>query len=233
MCNFYSGHIVTSNDENFGKVLFFSGLHHEKDRELPEVAKHGSNLLAWETRTEGSFKDGVKMTHDCGQQLSADRIKALLDLVKEWGENQSFEFLTKNLSSGESYRFYLECKPTKEERALLVPRITESDAYLFCLYCKPTKAERALLVPRITESGDIYWFCQECKPTKSERALLVSRITESGYVYLFCLNGKPTKAERALLVPRITENGYALLFSKHCNPTEEEKKILEKVLKMT
>ena len=207
MCNFYSGHIVTSNDEHFGKVLFFSGLHHEKDRELPEVEKHGSNLLAWETITSGSFKDGVKMTHDCGQQLSKDRVNALLDLVKEWGEKQSFDFLTKNLSSESAYRY--------------------------CRNCKPTKKERALLVPRITESGDIYWFCRDCNPTKEERALLVSRITESDAAYRFCRYCNPTKAERAWLVPRITEVGHAYGFCINCNPTKAEKKILEKVLKTT
>jgi hypothetical protein len=228
MCNFFSGHIVTSNDEHFGKVLFFSGLHHEKDRELLEVAKHEPHLLAWETIAAGSFEDGVKMTHDCGQQLSADRIKALLDLVKEWGKKQSFEFLIKNFSSDDVYEFCRFCDPTKAERALLVPRITESGhAYLFCRYCKPTKSERALLVPRITESDDAYWFCFHCKPTKSERAWLVPRLTKSWYAYRFCRDCKPTKAERALLVPRITDSEHVYLFCCFCNPTEEEKKILK------
>ena len=195
MCNVFSGHVVTSNDEHFGKVLFFSGLHHEKDRELPEVAKHGSNLLAWETVVAGSFNDGVKMTHDCGQQLSADRIKALLELVQEWGEKQSFEFLTKNFTS--------------------------EAAYKFCRYCKPTKAERAWLVPRIIESYYAYMFCRNCNPTESERALLVPRIIESYYAYLFCRDCNPTKAEQALLVPNIKYIVCADLFCQNCNPTDE------------
>ena len=121
MCNLFSGHIVTDKEsKDWGKVLFVTGVHHEKDREDPRVSKYGSNLLAWETKSKGTFNDGVEITHDCGQNLSNKEKNTLLELVAEWGKKQKRSNLVRHITESEdAYYFIRDCNPTKEEKDYL------------------------------------------------------------------------------------------------------------------
>ena len=177
MCNIFSGHIVTDKDSpDWGKVLFVTGVHHEKDREHPSVSKYAGKIAAWESVDTGSFASGVKFTHDCGQDISAVDKQALLDLVNEWGKAQERVDLISSFDSGYAYLFCLDCEPTAEERKIMVERITDSKyAYLFCRYCTPTAEERKILVERVTDSWYAYLFCCFCNPTAEERKILEKR----------------------------------------------------------
>ena len=125
MCNLWSGHVVTEKGKDWGKVLFITGIHHEKDRENPQVGKYKSNLLAWETIKEGSFNKGVKITHDCGQNISSKEKKALIELVNTWGQNQKrIDLLSKITGSDYAYYFIRDCNPSKAERKIALSKIT-------------------------------------------------------------------------------------------------------------
>ena len=175
MCNLWSGHVVTDKEsKDWGKVLLITGIHHEKDRENKKVSKYKSNLLAWETIKEGSFNKGVKITHDCGQNISSKEKKALIELVNTWGQNQKrIDLLSKITGSDYAYYFIRDCKPSKEEREIAFNKITESnDAYSFIKDCKPSKAERKIAFNKITKSYDTYLFIRDCNPSKAEREIL-------------------------------------------------------------
>ena len=83
MCNLFSGHISFA-PEDWGKVYYFSGVHHEEDRErIPH-----ENLIAWETIAEADFSDGFLFTHTCGKNVSQEEKDALMNLLQEWGKRQ-------------------------------------------------------------------------------------------------------------------------------------------------
>jgi hypothetical protein len=84
MSTLFSGHVVTSKDENWGKVLVITGFNHKKDREDPIVSKHEPYLLAWETIKEFDVRSGVRFTHDCGQNLSKEDKDSLKIIVDAW-----------------------------------------------------------------------------------------------------------------------------------------------------
>ena len=84
MCNVFSGLVVTEKGKDWGKVLFSSGVHHEKDRET--YSQYGDNVLAWESKKSYSLVDGFKFTHNLN--VSEKEAKALLKLVEAWAKKQ-------------------------------------------------------------------------------------------------------------------------------------------------
>lgn len=89
MCEVFSGHIVIDKEhKDFGKVLYLSGIHHEKDRE-ELLKKYGSKvrLAAWETKTYATFADGVELTHTQGDITETERVE-YIKLIKAWAKKQ-------------------------------------------------------------------------------------------------------------------------------------------------
>ena len=76
MCNVFSGLIVTKKGKEWGKVLFLTGLHHEKDRKKIKK-KYGDEVLAWESKKEYSLKDGFKFTHTLN-------VSKVMELIEAW-----------------------------------------------------------------------------------------------------------------------------------------------------
>ncbi len=81
MCNIFSGHIVTDDDKNWGKVLFHTGIHHEEDRGI--IGNKYTKLVAWETVTPLDISN-IKITHDCGQLIKTKVKKELVLLIESW-----------------------------------------------------------------------------------------------------------------------------------------------------
>jgi len=94
MCNIFSGLIVTKKGKDWGKVLFLSGLHHEKDREQVQ-AKYGDETLAWESKEEYSLTSGFNFTHTVN--VSAAEQKELLKLVEAWAKKQDKDKLLRSM----------------------------------------------------------------------------------------------------------------------------------------
>jgi len=84
MCNVFSGLIVTKKDKDWGKVLFLSGVHHEKDREQVKD-KYGDNVLAWESITPYSL-DKFKFTHTLN--IDKNEQSKLMKLIEQWAKKQ-------------------------------------------------------------------------------------------------------------------------------------------------
>ena len=158
MCNIFSGHIVTDkSSKDWGKVLFVSGIHHEKDRLAPRVSKYEPHLLAWETKFPADFST-VKATHTCGQQLPAEDKNTLLDLVKQWGQSQKLSHLLNCIdNSDDAWHVLCDAKHlTRPERAPLLKLIDNSaDAWRILISAAHlTRPERAPLLKLIDNSGD-------------------------------------------------------------------------------
>jgi hypothetical protein len=94
MCNVFSGLVVTKKGKNWGKVLFDSGVHHEKDRKKFRK-KYGDNVLAWESNVEYSLKDGFKFTHTLN--VDEKQRKELMKLVQAWAKKQKKEKLLRQM----------------------------------------------------------------------------------------------------------------------------------------
>ena len=94
MCNVFSGLIVTQKGKDWGKVLFTTGVHHEKDREIHKK-KYGDNMLAWESKKPYSLKDGFIFTHTLNVNIK-EQIE-LLKLVEIWAKNQEPENLLRQM----------------------------------------------------------------------------------------------------------------------------------------
>lgn len=93
MCNVFSGLIVTKKGKDWGKALFLSGVHHEKDRE--KVAKkYGDEVIAWESVNSYSL-DSFKFTHTF--KISEKEQKELLKLVNSWAKKQDKEKLLRSM----------------------------------------------------------------------------------------------------------------------------------------
>jgi hypothetical protein len=88
MCNIFSGHIMTEKGKDWGKVIFLSGIHHEKDREQIKTEK----IIAWESIKPCSL-DEFKFSHDCGQNLTAKEKDSLMECLKNWAKEQTTEKL--------------------------------------------------------------------------------------------------------------------------------------------
>ena len=87
MCNIFSGHIVSEKSENFGKIYYITGVHHDKDRQkIP--AKDLQYLIAWESEDLINFS----MVYDCGQYPKYFE-KTYVPLLRSWGENQNIQDL--------------------------------------------------------------------------------------------------------------------------------------------
>ena len=93
MCNVFSGLIVTKKGKDWGKVLFLSGVHHEKDREKVKK-KYGDNILAWESITPYSL-DKFKFTHELN--ILAKEQKELMSLVNKWAKKRDKEKLLRSM----------------------------------------------------------------------------------------------------------------------------------------
>jgi len=93
MCNAFSGLIVAEKGKDWGKVLFLSGVHHEKDREKIK-SKYGDNVLAWESN-EPYQLDKFEFTHAIN--VSEKEQKELLELLVEWGKKQDKEKLIRSM----------------------------------------------------------------------------------------------------------------------------------------
>jgi len=94
MCNIFSGLIVTKKGKDWGKVLFLSGVHHEKDRKKVQ-AKYGDETLAWESKEEYSLTSGFNFTH--AVNVSAAEQKELLKLVEAWAKKQDKDKLLRSM----------------------------------------------------------------------------------------------------------------------------------------
>jgi hypothetical protein len=97
MCNYYSGHIVTEKGKDWGKILMVTGVFHEIDRIDPKVSKYGENLLAWETVKEFTFSEGIKFTHSCGQDISAEEQEMLKEIVEDWATKKGDGYFLQKL----------------------------------------------------------------------------------------------------------------------------------------
>jgi hypothetical protein len=93
MCNVFSGLIVTKKGKDWGKVLFLSGVHHEKDREKIKD-KYGDEVLAWESVNPYSLTD-FKFTHELN--VSEKEQKELMKLIKKWAKKQNKEKLLRSM----------------------------------------------------------------------------------------------------------------------------------------
>jgi len=93
MCNVFSGLIVTKKGKDWGKVLFLSGVHHEKDREKIKD-KYGDEVLAWESVRSYDLTD-FKFTHELN--VSEKEQKELMKLIKKWAKKQNKEKLLRSM----------------------------------------------------------------------------------------------------------------------------------------
>jgi len=93
MCNVFSGLIVTEKGKDWGKVLFLSGVHHEKDREKV-MKKYGDNVIAWESVTPYSLEN-LKFTHKIN--VTKNEQIELLKLLCVWAKNQDANKLLRSM----------------------------------------------------------------------------------------------------------------------------------------
>ena len=93
MCNVFSGLIVTKKGKDWGKVLFLSGVHHEKDRAKIKD-KYGDDVLAWECVIPYSLKE-IKFTHELN--VSQKEQTELMKLIMKWCKKQNTEKLLRSM----------------------------------------------------------------------------------------------------------------------------------------
>ena len=93
MCNVFSGLIVTKKGKDWGKVLFLSGVHHEKDRQKIED-KYGDEVLAWESVRSYNLTN-FKFTHELN--VSEKEQDELMKLIKKWAKKQNKEKLLRSM----------------------------------------------------------------------------------------------------------------------------------------
>ena len=93
MCNIFSGLIVTKKGKDWGKVLFLSGVHHEKDREQIKE-KYGDETLAWESTEKYSLTE-FKFTHTIN--VNKKEQKELMKILKAWVKKQDKEKLLRSM----------------------------------------------------------------------------------------------------------------------------------------
>lgn len=108
MCTLFSGHIVADEGKDWGKVLFITGIHHEKDREI--IGDKYKKLIAWETRRAFDLSE-VVITHDSGMMrgmMLSDKVKVkgeFTTLIMSWLKDKTVASLfdlsigLKNLTS--------------------------------------------------------------------------------------------------------------------------------------
>ncbi len=97
MCNFVSGHVVTEKGKNWGKVLVFTAIHNEIDRQQKSFFKYGENLIAWETIKPGNVSEGVNFTHDCGKNIPKKEKSALKEIVNDWIIKKGIDYFIKKI----------------------------------------------------------------------------------------------------------------------------------------
>jgi hypothetical protein len=93
MCNVFSGLVVTKKGKDWGKVIFDSGAHHEKDR-MKYAKEYGDELLAWESTEPYSLED-FKITHTLN--VSKEESDLLLDCVRRWAKTQDKDKLLRSM----------------------------------------------------------------------------------------------------------------------------------------
>ncbi len=97
MCNIFSGHIIAQKDhKDWGKVIFLSGIHHEKDREkiYKKYKDNNIRLVAWESKEPYSL-DEFKFTH--AVNVSVKEQKEFMKLLKQWAKKQSSDKLLRSM----------------------------------------------------------------------------------------------------------------------------------------
>jgi hypothetical protein len=129
MCNIFSGHIISDkNHKDWGKIIFLSGIHHEKDREIIYKEYGQIKLVAWESVKESSLTEGFKITHSEGDLTEIEK-KELLLLVEDWAKNKDAESLVKQkfiTAKDNDYSFSLACKSMVDLRdgaVLIAPEL--------------------------------------------------------------------------------------------------------------
>ena len=93
MCNIFSGHIVIDKKhKEWGKVIFLSGIHHEKDRnKIYETHGKDIKLLAWESEEKLSLTK-FEFTHSEGD-ISEKEKKEYAKILLDWAKKQNKEAL--------------------------------------------------------------------------------------------------------------------------------------------
>ena len=131
MCNIFSGHIISDKShKDWGKIIFLSGIHHEKDREIIYKEYGQIKLVAWESVKESSLTEGFKITHSEGDLTEIEK-KELLLLVEDWAKNKDAESLVKQkfiTAKDNDYSFSLACKSmidTRDGAVLIAPELNE------------------------------------------------------------------------------------------------------------
>jgi len=140
--------VADKNHKDWGKVLFISGIHHEKDRETI-FTKYGKDikLIAWETKTDYIFDAGFKFVHDCGHDILEKDKAVLMQLLEKWAStHDSYELFLRITDSNDAYYYCRYVKDRKEVR----DKITDSYyAYLYCCFVKDRKEVRDKITNRI------------------------------------------------------------------------------------
>ena len=100
MCEIFSGHIITDKEhKDWGKVIYLSGIHHEKDREkIHKEYGKDIKLAAWQTKKYASFKNRFEITTSVGDIAEKEK-KELLSLLDKWKDSQNAEELFLKLVS--------------------------------------------------------------------------------------------------------------------------------------
>jgi len=119
MCNIFSGHIISDKDhKDWGKIIFLSGIHHEKDREIIYKEYGQIKLTAWESNEEFKLDKGFKITHSEGDLTELEKTE-LLKLVQDWAKDKNPEDLVRQkfiTSKDNEYSFSLEHKSMIDKR---------------------------------------------------------------------------------------------------------------------
>ena len=163
MCNMFSGHVVSQHGKDWGKVIYLSGIHHERDAKTPMVKKYGKDVIAWETLKTGNKDSGVRFSHVChGMCCTVDEY-GLESIVEKWLKKQSYEYLIGSIAD-EDLSYFPHCCFDSINLWFddVIDRI--SDKYLldFPLYCSNSiNLWFGKVINRIPDK-DLYYFLLRC-----------------------------------------------------------------------
>ena len=133
--------MADNGSKDFGKILFISGIHHEKDREViyRDYKSHDIKLVEWESKNPCSLKDGFVFTNS-EHLLSAKEKQVYKGLLEKWaGEqdvNQLFSRLvsiTQNgvVLSADKYTLDLSAKTFSTDESSLVIDFSDISGFTF------------------------------------------------------------------------------------------------------